>query len=155
MEAAAYALVGEDGDLSDDAETGQPGGWHRSRVPMAISHDGARGSSSAHAMTATTEPNSISTATRTDGGDAEPNRDQSVAEALDSVEAPFEGVGPASELGTSEQEILSNLIQRARCQCTAAGQVPCCGTGRRLICLGQLPDLLPGFVERCALDAQT
>ena len=60
MEAAAYALVGEDGHLSDDAETGQPGGWHRSRVPMAISHDGARGSPSAHATMPMTEPGSRS-----------------------------------------------------------------------------------------------
>ena len=114
MEAAAYALVGEDGHLSDDAETGQPGGWHRSRVPMAISHDGARGSSSAHATMPTTDP--TYKRPRTAGCDAEINTNQSGVEAEEAGHAPPGGGAAATELGTSEQETLSNLIQRASAQ---------------------------------------
>ena len=91
MEAAADALVGEDGHLSDDSKAGQSMKRHRSRVPMAASNDDAGGSSLAHATTFATEPSSSST--RTGGGDAELMPDQSGAEALDSVEAPFEGWG--------------------------------------------------------------
>ena len=114
MEAAADALVGEDGHLSDDSKAGQSMKRHRSRVPMAASNDDAGGSSLAHATTFATEPSSSST--RTGGGDAALMPDQSGAEALARVEAPSEGVGPATELGVSEQEILSNLFQRASAQ---------------------------------------
>ena len=114
MEAAAYALVGEDGHLSDDAETGQPGGWHRSRVPMAISHDGARGSPSAHATMPMTEPGSRSM--RTAEQLAELILYQSVVESEEAGGATAEGGAAATELGTSDEEILSNLIQRASAQ---------------------------------------
>ena len=123
------------------------------RLPMAISHDGARGGSSVHATMPMTEPTSSST--RTGGRDAELNPNQSGAEALDAVEAfdVVSGMGWATTMGTSQEEILHNPIKRASAQPLA--RTPSRVVGQRLICVGQLPDLLPGFVERCALDAQT
>ena len=52
-----------------------------------------------------------------------------------------------------QEEILHNLIKRASVQPLA--RTTCCVATQRLFCVGQLPDLLPGFVERCALDVQT
>ena len=111
MEAAADAIMDDPGQDSDNSDAVQSGGRHRSRISVAASNSAGGGSSSAHAVMPTTEPGSSST--RTADFPTEMDTNEVEVESSEAGGDPPLGWVPPAELGSSDEEIRSNLIQLA------------------------------------------